>query len=344
MEYVRYFNFYFSTIAAIIKNFPNADIGINWKQDKEILYEIIIPGLDDCTRLVEILTAKEGTYRFTVANKKTTIKDYLSKLENDKQTTRLNLLNNYFLYDTNFSKDEKIRNFLKGYTGLDSFFSLDPDKSYPYRALFSEIQHCMWNLETILNGEKVAEQNRKDINFNRDFFFEINVNLTYLFINLDGLIKNFKDAGNTEILNLIDNIKIEEYKRYKYGKPTKVTELDALISHYRDAVCHSEMSHVNISKASAENVIHMLLIRQKSDNIIAYGDGRLHFNKELKFFVKKIASLLLAEEIDLISVNDDNGHELFYDLSFINCLFPINNKFRIAKVNEGHFIVLCELL
>jgi hypothetical protein len=165
--------------------------------------------------------------------------------------------------------------------------------------------------------------------------WSVNIYLTFIFINLFGIVETY-NKKNSGIATLLDNIEIDKYIRYKNRS---VDSFYKMLEHYRDAVCHSEESASSkINKTTAGNVKFVLQFNG-GKIIISHGEGRLYYKEHLKFFIKQIRKLILPNEMDIVSIQDENGNELFFDLSFYDMDLPITSKFDVKLMGQGIFNV-----
>lgn len=327
--YKQLYQLYYSTIILILNSYPESKFKIRWSNHNEFLYDVEIPQLKDKDKIFNISNIKQNN-NYTIVKEELSLTEFFNKLNETNQTQHKELYNNYFTYGKYFTKNPDEIYFIDK---IEKVFKLC-DLDWFDKNLIDSINYSLYRFKEIKIN--LLELSNSDIK--GTYRLDTDIYLSNLFICLAGLIDNLK-YKEFPVDEVIRNIEIDKYKRYKRKDTVDVHSILSLINHFRDAVCHKETKDNNkITKpVNSKARTTMMLSGEGLNCKIRYGDGILSVNKQLIPLVKCIKELVIPKELSVISIIDNNGKIKFCDLSNDDEDFPLQKGLYVSQISENIF-------
>lgn len=264
--------------------------------------------------------------------------DYIQILKTNREVYFADLFDKFLLFgEYSFVNDEQIELVKHLY---ENNFKYEVFKSNN-EELLKSVQYSALKINELFAIDLLKPQQK-------NLILSLQCYWTYLFINLDALIRNLKDNDiyTIRLNKILSSIPIKKYNRFNRKNPTEVNSIDKLIRHYRDAVCHLEEKDNRIKESYNDKYSGLMIFQSKNKYGIKYGDGYINWETDLLKLIKQMTNLLVGEKTISIIKGKENGKYLFSILytDFGDLRFRLlKQKYRIEKNNiNGMYTIFLE--
>lgn len=267
-----------------------------------------------------------------VENSECDLIDYVKFSKANNEMFYSVLFENFLHYGTHFATEIAHKEILR---------NLYENRQYKYEDFY------YWEIERLIKSVHYSAWNinkcfcTSDPQIEENYFNLLDINFTYLFINLHALLTNLESNNflKDSLKLLLDHFQIKEYSRFKKGKSIKINSIDNLISHFRDAVCHLEERTSEITKLPQGGNWRLLI----HGHNIQYGEGFINWHTQLLRLIAELTNLIIGKKECVVLTNKHNNQYLFSLLvsEGWTLFYPIlKQQYRIEnKDNEKKYTI-----